>query len=65
MTTTPQGITRNDQKRGDTMSDMKALEATMKDMAKRLDINSNDEEARVIFDRSSELLVEIWKDEVR
>ena len=46
------------------MSDMKALEATMKEMAKRLDINGNDEEARVIFDRSSELLVAIWKDEV-
>jgi hypothetical protein len=57
-------ITRNDKKRGDTMNDMKKLEATMKQMAARLDINSNDEEARVIFDRCSELLVTIWKEEV-
>lgn len=44
------------------MSDLRTLKETMRNMAQRLEINPNDEEARVIFDRAAELFYMIWKD---
>jgi len=47
------------------MSDFTDVEEVMKKMARRLDINENDKEARAIFDRASELLTTIWMEEKR
>lgn len=45
------------------MDDILELQAIMLDMARRLDADSNDREARAIFDRSAELLVTLCNEE--
>lgn len=47
------------------MGAIKELQAIMQKMAKRLEADWNDEEARAIFDRSAELLETLAREELR
>lgn len=46
------------------MDAMKELQAIMENMAKRLEADAHDEEARAIFDRSAELLETLVHEEL-